>query len=606
MSSDEIKERSTPDLKLGSQVDQAELKKAKEVAQFLEKAFSLMKIYPQDNPSVTNSKGIFVEKIKEFLEVYSEFKVSIDEFSFSYEEEVVFQDEEKKKSLPFLFYKDGMRELSFHKGLDNEELQDFLRIIKEQSDLPPEDSDIVNAFWEKDYPHIHYFALDEFLESDIGGVEVEAGFVIDKGELSQGAINLTQDDMKEILKRKQTLGVHTDDEEKSEEGDKKHQPDSSIVSQMASMSEGEIPELEYMLSSSREPSRLAELITLLFEILYLDEKKERFSATLNVMEQCNQEAVHKADFELASAILTRMEELRNVLSDQSQEEYELLDALYHKVKGEETLNTLKKLFLNNRLLDFDSFFAYLRLLGPMTIPLIGDIWEGIKDPLVSLKASNFLHEVGKEDLETLVRVAQNGSVSLTREVIQILMEVGDKSVIPHLGNFVNQENRAIRLDTIQALGRIEDKSSNQILLKFLSDEDEEVRTVTLMNLRYLGNRDSLESVLQLAQDKDFHKKRITEKRAILSFLARTKQKEVYPLFESILKKSSFLSKLKFKETQICTVLALESMATAEAMQILSEGAELRNKILSQACKLALRKIAAKDESHRVHKGEFRV
>lgn len=604
MNSEKVKNQNNLEDEESLEKDPIELKRAKEVIQFFGKAFSLLKVYPRDNPSVKNSINIFIEKMKEFLDEYEELKITIEEFSFSFNGEIIFQDEEKKKSLPFLFFKDGMRELSFHKGLEREELQDLLEIIKENSDLPHEDSDIVNSLWEKDYPNILYFALDEFLESDIGGVEGEIGFSIDKQEFSKGTINLTPEDIKEVHKRSQALGVHVEKED--EEGERKHQDSSSFVSQFASISEGEIPEIDYMLSNSREPSRISELVTLIFEVFFLEETKEQFAATLNVLEQCHQEGLHKAEFAFASSILSQMEELREMLSGQSEEKCKLLDNLLRKIKDESSLTTMKKLFLGGRIVDLDSFFQYLTLIGPKTIPLIGALWEDIKDPLVRLKASNFLCEIGQEDLDSLVRIVQDNKVSLTKEVIAILAKIGDRKVIPHLENFVSFKNKAIKLETIKTLGKIEDETSNQILLKFLSDEDEEVRTVALMNLRYLGDKTALDSVMKLALDKNFNKKRVTEKKAILHFLARTRSEEVYPFFQNILKKSTILAKSKIDETRLCAVSALEIMATPKAKEILKEGTQLRNKMIRQVCKLILRKMAALGESDKNIKGEHHV
>lgn len=165
------------------QPDSDEVNKAMGVLRFFDATFSSIKLYPPDNPVVKKSVDSFYERIKEFLDEYEELIVRIGEFSFSYKGEIVFQDEEKKSSLPFFFFKDGMREISFHEGLDKKELRDFLEVIKEESELPLEDSDIVNSLWAKDFAHIRYFAIDEFREKEIGTISFEPG--LDEDELAQ-------------------------------------------------------------------------------------------------------------------------------------------------------------------------------------------------------------------------------------------------------------------------------------------------------------------------------------------------------------------------------------------------------------------------------------
>lgn len=585
------------------EINPVELKKVKEAIQSFTKAFTLIKMYPGDNPSVKKGISLFVKKMKEFLDEYEELKISIDEFSFSYEGAIVFQDEEKKKSLPFLFYKDGMRELSFQDGIEEEELQDFIETLKIYSELPSEESDIVNALWEKDYPHINYFALDEFLDSDIGGAEEGDGYIIDKQSLVNGAISLTSEDMREIQKRKQTLGILREDEKEKEQ---KSSSDSSLVSQLASINEGEIPELENMLLSSREPSRLAELVTLLFEILFLEEKEEQFTATLNVLEQCYHEILHKADFTLASMILRRLEELMEMQSVEDGRKCEELKSFYAKLRSEEVLSLLREIFIHNRVVDFESFFDYLRLFGPKSIPFIGDIWSQIKDPFVLSKAKDFLHQRGKDDLEALMEITNEEDVSLAREVIKILTSIHKPEIIPHLEKLATYPERKVRLDAIQTLGKLEDDGANKIFLRFIDDSDEEVRTVALMNLRATGDREVFDSVMKIALEKEFHKKRITEKKAILNFLARSKREEAYNFFRSMMKKSSLLTKCKIDETKLCIVSALEMVPTPETKDIFAQGAKSKNRVLSRACKLALRKISSKVEPYSGAKGEFRV
>jgi HEAT repeat protein len=149
------------------------------------------------------------------------------------------------------------------------------------------------------------------------------------------------------------------------------------------------------------------------------------------------------------------------------------------------------------------------------------------------------------------------------------------------------------------MSKIKDKTTNKILIRFLSDKDGEVRTRAAMNLKYRRDKTTLNHVIQLAQEKDFMSRSKLEKKALLSFLARTKNGEVGVLLQSMLKKWSILSTAKQNETRLCAVSALEAMATPEAMDIIKEGTKIRNKIIRNACNLALRRIAKKDKPNQI-------
>jgi hypothetical protein len=576
--------------------DPDEVNKATGVLKYFDSAFSLMKIYPSDNHSVRKSIDSFYERITEFLDEYEKLIVIIEEFSFSYKGETVFQDEEKQNSLPFFFFKDGMRELSFNVGLDRRELKDFLALIKEESVLSLEDSDIVNSLWAKDFAHIRYFAIDEFLDLDIGkGGERST---TDIKEFSKGSISLTPEDKIELYKRSIALGLQLNPDHEEEE-DGKNLEDFNLPYHVAAAVQGDTPELKSMLLENREIPSMVAMVNLLFEILFLEERHDQFSATLNVLYQCYKEVVHKSNFALACLILAHIQELKSMLLDQSEEKEKSLDVILEKTKDESFIASLRGLFLDGHIKDYDSFFQYLTLLSPSSIPLVGDIWEHSKDPFLLQKASTFLQEIAQENIAPVAKIAKEDRVTLTKEVVAILGRIGGKQILPYLINFSDYQHKAIRLEIIHAMSKIKDKTTDKILIRFLSDKDGEVRTRAAMNLKYHRDKTTLNQVMQLAQGKDFINKGKLEKKALLNFLARTKNREVSALLHSMLKKWSILSTSKQNETRLCTVSALETMATPEAVDIIKEGTKIRNKTIRNACSLALRRIAKKDKPNQI-------
>ena len=69
-----------------------------------------------------------------------------------------------KESLAFVFFKDGIRELQFSKGLEFKEIVDFLNIVRKSDFLNRMEDDLVTLLWEKDFSHITFTTVDEFLE----------------------------------------------------------------------------------------------------------------------------------------------------------------------------------------------------------------------------------------------------------------------------------------------------------------------------------------------------------------------------------------------------------------------------------------------------------
>ena len=572
-------------------IDPAELNKVKMLFKYFDSAFSTMKLYPPGNPSIEKSVGIFSEKLKEFLDEYKEFRVGIKEFDFSYKGKIAFQDEEKMRSLPFFLFKDGMRELTFYKGLENKELQYFLDTLKEAIDLPPEESDAVGLLWEKDFINIRYYALDEFLDLNIGAGETSLDFEVNPQKFSEGKLDLTPEDLDEFKEKNDMLVFGPQKEE--EEGGGEGELEGSVGSdpRIPTVKKEQIPEIEKLVALDKQVSPSSELVDLLFEILYYEENLDRFSDVLKILEKYFHEIVHKADFPQALASLQNIHELKETLLDKSPDKVSLLDKVMKNATDESYMSILKKLYQEEKVKDHDPFFSYLEFLGPGAISVVGLVWEKPKGPVHKQRALDILKEAGKKDIAALMYLAKGSNVALTLEVISMLETVSDLKDLHFLKDFIQHPNEDIRLEIVRILGVAGSEEANKILIQFLFDDNVEVRAFASENLKYVGDKETFDFILDLAADKDFKKRTKVEKKALLSFLTSARKNEAYDLFHSILKKWSFFSAPSQNETRLAAVSALEKVATPEARQVLEEGTSVFGRTVREACSLALSRMA---------------
>lgn len=567
-------------------LDPIEFKKARTVLRFFDTTLSAMKIYPTQNPAISRNLDLFYQKMDEFLKEYDEIRLGVGEFHFTLKGEIVFQDEIKKKSLPFLLFKDGMRELSFYKGLEKTELREFVVTLRETSDLPLEESDVVSFLWEKDFVNVRYFVQDEFLDLDIGKEERDLKYDLDIRKLKEGKIKLRDEDREEIR--------HRDDVYYIPSGLEKGEEDELIPdiwmspSRIPYIKEVNIPEIESLVLRNRQIDTFDEMVTLLLEILYSEDNPHVFSAITDVLNQSFREIVRHSDFSLALLILDRIKELREVITSKSEKLVKLLEDVLKKAKSRGSIEFLRKQYLDGKIKDLDSFTDFLKVLGPEALPVIGTVWMTAEDPVDRRKASDFLKEIGKKHISDLLYLAKESDVPLTKEIILLLGKLGEEMVCL-LEDFVQHPNKEIRLHVIETLERAQDEKANMILTKFLFDKDEKVRASAAESLRYLGDTGTVDTLIELVKKKDFKTRQRGEKTAIFYFLASSQSDEVYELIRSIMKKWSFFSP-KQKETRLCAVAALAAAGTPEAVEILKEGTKVFSRSIRRASRLQLREL----------------
>ena len=565
----------------------AEMNKVKLLFRYFETAFSSMKLYPPGNPSIKKSVSFFSEELREFLEEFGELRIGVGEFNFSYKGEIAFQDEEKMRSLPFFLFKDGMRELTFYKGLESKEVQIFLDTLKEAIDLPPEESDTVGRLWEKDFVNIRYYALDEFLDLDIGGKDKSLDFDVDPKKFSGGKIDLTAEDYKEFKEKSAMLVFDQKKEEEKGVGEGDLEGTEVSDPRVPTIKPEEVPEIEALIAKDKEVSSLSELVALLFEILFSEENLDQFSDVIKILDKYLHEVLHKDEFSLALTIFQNIFELKENVSDKSKDKVSLLEKVEKNAKDERSLGLLKKLYLDDKVKDVDSFFNYLELLGSVALPVVGTIWGNAKAPSHKDRATNLLTEMGKEDFGALFYLAKGSNLALAKKIISMMENLRGLKEHHHLEDFVQHPSKEIRLEAIRVLGLAGNEAANKILIKFLGDADDEVHAFAAQKLKFVGDEETFDYVMQLAVGETFRKRTQEEKRALLKFLAVTQKEVVYDLFRSILKKWSLFSAAKQNKSRLAAVSVLEEMNTPEAKEVLQGGSKVFGRTVRKACRLAL-------------------
>ena len=68
-------------------------------------------------------------------------------------------------SLPWLFYKDGVRELTFVRGFDSEELAQLLDILQRVRKASPDEDDLLTMLWQADFAYLRYRYVDLSVEA---------------------------------------------------------------------------------------------------------------------------------------------------------------------------------------------------------------------------------------------------------------------------------------------------------------------------------------------------------------------------------------------------------------------------------------------------------
>ncbi len=440
------------------------LEAAKDFALTFANAVGMLKIYPPDHSSVTSVRKEFWTKLAGFLEAHWELDLEVSETAFAYEGETAYEDKNLLKSLPYVFFKDGLIKLGFRRGLEESEFASFLDLVKADALLPADEGDIVSTLWEREFPHIGYEAAVDYLEAKMPGLDLKPWEgPIDTAAFSRGRIDLTPEDMAAVMKAGLTLGM------------KDGQDVLDPADLTAPLDKKEALFVASLIDTERAIPAEKEFLELFFELLALEDRPAPLATMLQFVSGHHDDLLKKGDFGHAALLLAHMDALKAGAAGAAPAKSRDVDLIARRIRESISLTALKEQALSGKLDDPAGFFRYLDQIGGRAIPLAADLFEEMEDGLLRSADFAFLKEIGRRNLEALTGLARDSMPFLCKGIIAILSQMKDRMAIPHLGRFKNAPDKGVRLDAVQALAAIDDPLAARFLEGFAADADPEVR-----------------------------------------------------------------------------------------------------------------------------------
>jgi HEAT repeat protein len=540
-----------------------EIKEARELLQNIIKAKKTLRMYPENNPVYSKTLQESHLKFKNFLDYKAAFTIRIKQNSILYETEQVYYSSEKEDNLALFFFKDGLRELSFKRGLSLEELEEFIKIIALDFDREVVDEDIVTLLWEKDFHNIQYI--------------VDEAFLIDEGDEDYEAIA-------EKKIKEQVTDVH-DLMKAYEDGFQEEEFKGIAIVPLTDK------DLQMLVKELERDSsdKIDKLITVLFEILYQAEDKSDAEDVFAFLRDAIQYCMRHGDIPM---VLDIMKRTKSFIEDpeSAENEKKYLKMLYGYIGTEEIVVLLTE-YLDSGVEIEEEVFENLILffeknaVGPF-VKYLGELKtirarKSVIDALVIL---------GRKDIQMLAKSLDDQRWFVVRNIIYILRKIGDRRAIEYLLKTVRHGDIRVRKEVIKALGELGGREVVQTLRDCLDDADVQVRLSGVKAFSTIGSETAKRIIMGKISDKNFKNKDFEEKKEFFEALAWWKDPEVFNYLVKILKTKSFFNRSKIAENKACAAHALGLSGNKDAVPVLEKFKDSGNKLLREFANGALRKL----------------
>lgn len=536
-----------------------ELKKAKDVIQSFLKSKKILRMYPSNNPIYINTIDDDFNKFKEFFYYKDELCLKIKQNEIFFDSEQVYTSSEKEDNLALFFFKDGLREITFKKGITMEELEDFLKIVSLDFNRDALEDDIVTLFWEKDFQNIQY-VVDETVLADEDDYEERAVNAILERQPDQDSIMKAYEDaVKEEV-------VH----------------DVSVVP----LSDKDLQLLlqEFERDSEDKTDKLTDI---LFEMIYLQPSKEDIEDIVGFFVNSVEYSVSRGNILLVTRILSRF---RTMLDDKNEEEERkrLAKKILLLAGNESIINLLGEILDSGQEMEEKIFEDFVKFLDKNAIVPFMKILGELKSIHARKIVIDALILLGTKDIATLAKGLNDSRWYVVRNIIYVLRKIGDKRAVDYLLKTVKHGDIRVKKEVIRALGELGGGGVLQTLRDCLDDPEVQVRSAALRALGNIRSEAPKRIIMNKIAEKNFKDKDFEEKKEYFEVLAQWKDSEVYASVVGIFKKKTFLGRAKNDENRACAAYCLGLLGNKDALPILNKyrnnGSKLMQELIFSAMK----------------------
>ena len=530
----------------------------RDIIKTITKTAKTFNVYPKDNPIYQKFSTELFEKFNAFFESSDELKIDIEQYSLLYKGSEVYRSEEKTDNLAMLLFSDGIRQITFQKGITSDEISDFIDILRfaPKSEMSDTD-DIVTLLWEKNIKNMGYTAVEDTVDDDL---------VVEEALLRD---TLDQDISQEPSEDAGTLFAPVANVFRSE-------------TKVEQLTESELAALKKELSDIDEKSLLSSAVGLFFGLLSDEQDTEAFPEIVQNIGRIIDVRMQKKDLRGAIEILEGLKGLLAVYNTPSQREM-----LEHVISRAGSIENLQVLFGVSQ--DPVEMRQYLLHLGTQSITQMIQMLRELNDRKQRRLLCEILAEIGKQDIDALAEALNDDKWYLVRNIVMVLGMTKEPGSVKHLKKVLKHMDVRVRRETIRALEGISSGETKDFFIAALEDSDGTVRIAALRALRRLKAQGLFELLSRNISRDELRKKSFAEKKELLETIAAVGGEEAFPLLSELFRKKGFIEKEEITEIRASAAYGLGLLKSKEAILMLENETNSNKSLLRESCLKALGK-----------------
>ena len=535
------------------------------------KAARARQLYLPNNPIYRSAIDTLRATFVPVWQQTSDLVLAIDELEVRWEDETVLTDPMGSKSadnLAWLFFKDGVRELTLTPGFETEEVVKLLDIVQRARRASADDDDLVAMLWEAEFTFLSYRHLD-LLQDGVGGAESSLG-----PDVTPLPAEQVQRETQAAVEESQAAGFVSM---------------ADFDSTLYFLDGEEVAYLQREIEREYAHDLRGNVISALFDIFELHADAAARGEILEHAQTLLPHLLAAGHFGGVAYLLREAQASLTRTAGITDDHKSRLTRLADQLSAPDSLNQLLQALDEAPQLppedQLSELFAQLRPAALETIfQWLGSSSNAQLRPVLGAAANR----LAGENTSELVRLVQSADRAVSDEAIRQAGLLRAQAAVLALSKLLGDPDAARRLAAVQALVEIGSAGALQGIERATEDADREVRIAVARAFGSRGHRPALARLEAVVKGRSIREADLTEKMAFFEAYGALAGDGGVELCDTILNGKSFLGRREEPEMRACAAVALGRIATARAMESLRKASGEKDVVVRNAVSRALR------------------
>lgn len=538
------------------------------------------RLYDGANPTVVKFREDLSISARGLLNKYGEIAYTFRSDDVLFGEISLYPARSRDDNLALAFYRDGVRTLTLHRGIESREIESLLDSVLQVTGQNPSDDDLVTLLWEA---HLDHVSIDYVPgESEAGG-NGAATDSADASALMPWPTSTAEDGTDS------TTPEAVPEPEPGSSADRASRSDDWSTADLTDELEAGFDELDSL--SSSEIAR--------FTREYQAEHQVPIVTSMLAVAHAYLEAGANPDDRLEiGRFLPRVLRL-SVSSGQWLEAREALALLRECGSPEWSVETFTQELLQPITVAStvervdahdgaaaDEFIQFARELGDPCVDWLNLVLAESQSRRGRRVLAEAIADMCRSHPERLAPWLSDPRWFVVRNVVHILGWIGGNGIVGLLQSAVRHPDARVRLEVVSALGKVDAKLARPLLTRMLEGADTKMFCSITHQLSSARDPQVARMLMALMMDAGFDQRPAEEKRSIYSAISAVGGDEIVPELEAEMHRGNWFS--RSQDAHRATVArCLARLGTPLSRMVLERGALSKRGPLRKACEDAL-------------------